>query len=139
MDDAGTCAGVRPQLGVYLTGAIAPADRVVVVRHLAACDGCRAELAGLAGLPALLRRPPVQAAAQDPPPDDTVPDYMVRDYTFADNTFSDYPVGVEAGGDDAGAARLPGRMAEWPGRPHRQSVRQPRPLRHAARHPGRAR
>ena len=51
MDDAGTCAGIRPQLGVYLTGAIAPADRVVVVRHLTACDGCRAELAGLAGLP----------------------------------------------------------------------------------------
>src|SRR6266567_2101614 len=56
MDDAGTCAGIRPQLGVYLTGAIAPADRVVVVRHLTACDGCRAELAGLAGLPALARR-----------------------------------------------------------------------------------
>ncbi len=64
MDDAGTCAGIRPQLGVYLTGAIAPADRVVVVRHLTACDGCRAELAGLAGLPALLRRPPVQAAGR---------------------------------------------------------------------------
>jgi predicted lipoprotein with Yx(FWY)xxD motif len=117
MDDADTCAGIRPQLGVYLTGAIAPADRVVVVRHLAACDGCRAELAGLAGLPALLRRPPVQAAAQDPPPGDTMPDYMVRDYTFADNTFSDYPVGDESGGDDPGAARMPGQMAEWPGQP----------------------
>ena len=66
MDDAGTCAGIRPQLGVYLTGAIAPADRVVVVRHLTACADCRAELAGLAALPALLRRPPVQAAAQEP-------------------------------------------------------------------------
>jgi predicted lipoprotein with Yx(FWY)xxD motif len=121
MDDAGTCAGIRPQLGVYLTGAIAPADRVVVVRHLAACDGCRAELAGLAGLPALLRRPPVQAAAQDSPADDTMPDYMVRDYTFADNTFSDYPVGDEAGGDHPGAARMPGRMAEWPGQPGRMA------------------
>jgi predicted lipoprotein with Yx(FWY)xxD motif len=119
MDDAGTCAGIRPQLGVYLTGAIAPADRVVVVRHLAACDGCRTELAGLAGLPALLRRPPVQAAAQDSPPDDTMPDYMVRDYTFADNTLSDYPVGDEAGGDRPGAARMPGQMAEWPGQPGR--------------------
>jgi predicted lipoprotein with Yx(FWY)xxD motif len=127
MDDAGTCAGIRPQLGVYLTGAIAPADRVVVVRHLAACDGCRAELAGLAGLPALLRRPPVQAAAQDSPPDDTVPNYTVpnytvRDYTFPDNTFSDYPVWDEAGGDDPGAARIPGRpermpeRSEWPER-----------------------
>jgi len=64
MDDAGSCAGIRSQLGVYLTGAIAPADRAAVVRHLAACADCRAELAGLAALPALLRRPPVQAAAQ---------------------------------------------------------------------------
>ena len=80
MDDAGTCAGIRPQLGVYLTGAIAPADRVVVVRHLTACDGCRAELAGLAGLPALLRRPPVQAAAQEPATDNTVPDNTVTYY-----------------------------------------------------------
>jgi predicted lipoprotein with Yx(FWY)xxD motif len=95
MDDAGTCAGIRPQLGVYLTGAIAPADRVVVVRHLTACDGCRAELAGLAGLPALLRRPPVQAAAQAPPADNTVPD----------NTVTYYP---EAGYPEAG--RMPGRL-----------------------------
>ena len=64
MDDTGTCAGIRQQLGVYLTGAITPADRAVVVRHLTACADCRAELAGLAGLPGLLRRPPVQAAAQ---------------------------------------------------------------------------
>ena len=74
MDDAGTCAGIRSQLGVYLTGAIAPADRAAVVRHLAACANCRAELAGLAGLPALLRRPPVQAAAQALPADDTTAD-----------------------------------------------------------------
>lgn len=65
MNDAGMCAGVRSQLGVYLTGAIAPDDRAVVVQHLAACADCRAELAGLAALPALLRRPPVQAAAQE--------------------------------------------------------------------------
>jgi predicted lipoprotein with Yx(FWY)xxD motif len=80
MDDAGTCAGIRPQLGVYLTGAIAPADRMAVVRHLTACAGCRAELAGLAGLPALLRRPPVQAAAQEPLTDNTEPDNTVTYY-----------------------------------------------------------
>jgi len=74
MDDAGTCAGIRSQLGVYLTGAIAPADRAAVVRHLAACADCRAELAGLAALPALLRRPPVQAAAQALPADDETAD-----------------------------------------------------------------
>jgi predicted lipoprotein with Yx(FWY)xxD motif len=96
MDDAGMCAGVRPQLGVYLTGAIAPADRVVVVRHLAACAGCRAELAELAGLPALLRRPPVQAAAQEPTTDNTEPDITVTYYPDADypgpgNTDAGYP------------------------------------------------
>ena len=91
MDDAGTCAGIRPQLGVYLTGAIAPADRVIVVRHLTACSGCRAELAGLAGLPALLRRPPVQAAAQEPPADDTAPDNTVTYYPDTDDPDVDYP------------------------------------------------
>jgi len=69
MDGSGECAGIRSQLGVYLTGAIAPADREAVVRHLAGCADCRAELAGLAALPALLRRPDVAAAAQ-PPADD---------------------------------------------------------------------
>jgi len=91
MDDAGTCAGIRPQLGVYLTGAIAPADRVVVVRHLTACASCRAELAGLAGLPALLRRPPVQAAAQEPPADNTAPDNTVTYYPGADYPSAGYP------------------------------------------------
>lgn len=64
MMGSGACAGVRSQLGVYLTGAIAPAERAVLVRHLAACEDCRTELAGLAALPALLRRPPIQAAAE---------------------------------------------------------------------------
>ena len=64
MMGSGACAGVRSQLGVYLTGAIAPPDRVVLVRHLAACEECRAELAGLAALPALLRRPSSRAAAE---------------------------------------------------------------------------
>src|SRR5690348_15663192 len=104
MDDAGTCAGVRPQLGVYLTGAIAPADRVVVVRHLTACAGCRAELAGLAGLPALLRRPPVQAATQEPPADNTVPDNTVTYYPGAGYPDVGYPDGdyPEAGYPEAG-------------------------------------
>src|SRR5437660_12103088 len=102
MDDAGMCAGIRPLLGVYLTGAIAPADRAVVVRHLAACADCRAELAGLAGLPGLLRRPPVHAAAQalgkdDPAPDNTAPESTGPDNTAPENTTLDstvrkYPV-----------------------------------------------
>ena len=106
MDDAGTCAGIRPQLGVYLTGAIAPADRVVVVRHLTACAGCRAELAGLAGLPALLLRPPVQAAAQEPPADNTDPDNTVTYYPGADYPRAGYP-----GAGYPGAGRLVRRVA----------------------------
>jgi len=105
MDDAGTCAGIRPQLGVYLTGAIAPADRVVVVRHLAACASCRAELAGLAGLPGLLRRPPVQAAAQGPPTDNKDPDNTVTYYPDPGYPDPDYP---DAGYPDAGG--MPGRL-----------------------------
>src|SRR6266568_5422977 len=70
MDVWGACAGVRSQLGVYLTGAIAPADRAAVVRHLTACADCRAELAGLAALPALLRRPQAWAAAGGDTADD---------------------------------------------------------------------
>ena len=126
MDDAGTCAGIRPQLGVYLTGAIAPADRVVVVRHLTACAGCRAELAGLAGLPALLRRPPVQAAAQEPSTDNTAPDNTVTYYpdaaypdTYSPDTYSpdlgypgaDYPVAGYPDPGYLGAGRLVRRVA----------------------------
>jgi predicted lipoprotein with Yx(FWY)xxD motif len=114
MDDAGMCAGIRPLLGVYLTGAIAPADRAVVVRHLAACADCRAELAGLAGLPGLLRRPPVHAAAQasaadDTAPDCTDPDYTDPDATVPDATVPDYtvPGGAGAGGR---ADAMPGRL-----------------------------
>jgi anti-sigma factor RsiW len=62
MNVIGECAQLRGLLGVYLTGAIAPGDRCALTRHLAACEGCRDELAGLAGLPGLLRRAPAQAA-----------------------------------------------------------------------------
>jgi predicted anti-sigma-YlaC factor YlaD len=48
------CDQARPELGVYVVGAIAPGDRALVDAHLATCSSCRDELAGLAGLPALL-------------------------------------------------------------------------------------
>jgi hypothetical protein len=50
------CPQARPSLGVYVLGAIDPAERGLVDAHLAACQECRDELAGLAGLPALLAR-----------------------------------------------------------------------------------
>jgi hypothetical protein len=43
-------------LGVYVLGAIDPAERALADAHLVTCADCRDELAGLAGLPALLAR-----------------------------------------------------------------------------------
>ncbi|HUK70469.1 MAG TPA: zf-HC2 domain-containing protein [Streptosporangiaceae bacterium] len=70
------CGEIRQLLGVYVVGAIDPAERSVVDQHLAGCSACRDELAGLAGLPALLgrvslaeaeRSPGDQATATQPP------------------------------------------------------------------------
>jgi anti-sigma factor RsiW len=51
-----TCRGLRELLGVYVVGAIEPAERAAVDAHLDRCHDCREELAGLAVLPALLHR-----------------------------------------------------------------------------------
>jgi hypothetical protein len=58
----GDCAQYRTELGVYVLGAIGPAERARVDQHLADCPRCRDELAGLAGLPGLLRRVPPDVA-----------------------------------------------------------------------------
>jgi predicted anti-sigma-YlaC factor YlaD len=50
------CTDARISLGVYVLGAIDPAERALVDAHLLTCQDCRDELAGLAGLPALLAR-----------------------------------------------------------------------------------
>lgn len=52
------CEELRRELGVYLVGAIGPADRSTLASHLASCSSCRNQLADLAGLPGLLRRVP---------------------------------------------------------------------------------
>jgi len=54
MSTTAGCREIRHSLGVYVLGAIDPADRALVEEHLASCPECREELAGLAGLPALL-------------------------------------------------------------------------------------
>ena len=54
MTGAGECGEIRHSLGVYLLGAISPAERSAVDRHLAWCADCRAELTGLAALPGRL-------------------------------------------------------------------------------------
>ena len=56
MTPAWDCTDTRQALGVYVLGAIDPAERSQVDRHVTGCRECRDELAGLAGLPALLSR-----------------------------------------------------------------------------------
>jgi hypothetical protein len=60
--DGLTCRSIRQLLGVYVVGAIDPAERSVVDEHLSGCPACRDELAGLAGLPAMLSRVPLAEA-----------------------------------------------------------------------------
>ena len=66
------CNEARISLGVYVLGAIDPAERALVDAHLATCQECRDELVDLAGLPALLSRvskeDALQLAGNDAPP-----------------------------------------------------------------------
>jgi anti-sigma factor RsiW len=59
INSADDCAQAYHQLGAYVLGAIGPGERAQVDEHLAACLRCREKLAGLAGLPGLLRRVPL--------------------------------------------------------------------------------
>ena len=56
------CREIKQALGVYVLGAIDPAERAQVDEHLSSCQECREELASLAGLPAMLRKVPVVEA-----------------------------------------------------------------------------
>jgi len=60
------CADIRTALGVYVVGAIDPAERVLVEQHVALCRECRAELAALSGIPALLSRVTLEQAQGQP-------------------------------------------------------------------------
>ena len=62
MTEHAGCGDIRQSLGVYVVGAIDPAERAIVDAHLSTCQDCREELAGLAGLPALLGRVPREDA-----------------------------------------------------------------------------
>jgi anti-sigma-K factor RskA len=50
------CGERRIALGAYVLGALEPEERAGIEAHLAGCAGCREELAGLVGLPAMLGR-----------------------------------------------------------------------------------
>ena len=62
MNGMAGCRDIRQALGVYVLGAIEPAERAQVDEHLATCQECREELASLAGLPAMLRKVPIVEA-----------------------------------------------------------------------------
>ncbi len=81
------CREIRYLLGVYVVGAIDPAERSIVDDHLAGCQLCRDELAGLAGLPAMLSRVPAPDVARldleagllaDEPPSGAVLNSLLR-------------------------------------------------------------
>lgn len=73
------CAQVRTSLGVYVLGAIGPAERAEVDLHLRTCRRCRDELAGLAGLPALLGRVSHEQLAEvGPPPAELLDSIVAR-------------------------------------------------------------
>jgi hypothetical protein len=57
-----SCRTFRELLGVYVVGAIEPAERAAVDSHLGHCYECREELAELASLPAFLHRVPLPDA-----------------------------------------------------------------------------
>jgi hypothetical protein len=88
--ESGKCGEIRWALGVYLLGAISPADRGAVGRHLAGCAECKEELARLAGLPGLLGTVPAAdvirldvgeadpAGGDDVSPDGPLPSLLER-------------------------------------------------------------
>jgi anti-sigma factor RsiW len=90
MSGTASCREIRHSLGVYVLGAIDPAERAQVDEHLATCADCREELASLAGLPALLRRVPTaeaerlavadqaDPAAAEPSADKMLPSLLAR-------------------------------------------------------------
>jgi hypothetical protein len=69
MTGMSSCREIRQALGVYVLGAIEPAERAQVDEHLASCQDCREELASLAGLPAMLRKVPMIEAERLASPD----------------------------------------------------------------------
>jgi anti-sigma factor RsiW len=65
------CTDVRTSLGVYVVGALDPGERSRLEEHLERCPACRDELAGLAGLPAMLGRVELEQleGVAGPPPE----------------------------------------------------------------------
>src|SRR5215469_15068763 len=134
MSDVASCREVRHALGVYVLGAIDPVERAQVDEHLATCADCREELAGLAGLPALLRRVPMaeaqrlavadqaDSATEETSPDELLPSLLTRTAQarrvrrWRELAAAAAVVVVALGAGAAGASLLqPGQAAAPPG------------------------
>lgn len=75
----GECSRTRVSLGVYVLGAIEPAERAEVDAHLSVCQRCRDELASLAGLPAMLGRVTEDQIEQlGPPPEELLGSILAK-------------------------------------------------------------
>jgi anti-sigma factor RsiW len=75
----GECSRTRVSLGVYVLGAIEPAERAEVDAHLSVCQRCRDELASLAGLPAMLGRVTEDQIEQlGPPPEELLDSILAK-------------------------------------------------------------
>jgi Putative zinc-finger len=61
-----SCRETTQSLGVYLVGALEPAERAEVEAHLRDCPACRDELAQLASLPSMLAQLTVEDFAIEP-------------------------------------------------------------------------
>jgi hypothetical protein len=79
MTSSTECSRLRISLGVYVLGAIEPAERAALDEHLSVCGRCRDELASLAGLPALLSRVGEEQLAQlGTPPEELLEPMLAR-------------------------------------------------------------
>jgi hypothetical protein len=105
------CAEARLSLGVYVLGAIDPAERTLVDAHLATCRDCRDELAGLAGLPALLARVSTEEAvalAEDGAAEQDVTGTRAAQAGTGAPQVSGWPTGVPSAGAGHGAKESAG-------------------------------
>lgn len=105
------CDDVQVSLGVYLVGAIDPAERAAVDAHLRDCPRCRAELADLAMLPELLDKLSLDDLAELPPLPLATDDLFARVAARVDAEDTDAESAGSAGGL-AGVTELP-RRPRW--------------------------
>jgi len=110
MTETWDCQEARVALGVYVLGAIDPAERARVDAHLTTCEECRAELAEFAGLPGLLALVPAGEAI-------ALAEGLSSDDLFSGGDFpgGDFPADVfTVPADLAGPGPLPGPLAALP-------------------------